>query len=104
LVLIGWSASVPFKMLPHLTPLRWRDWNPTTTDKSIVASPENDLLCAARSMSYLLGASTDPAITRHLQRAGASHDAWKLLDDFDKLIDALWGPRQFRPLAMPRTN
>jgi len=31
---------------------------------------------------------------------GAS-DAWKLMEDFDKVIEALWGPRQFQVLTMP---
>jgi len=27
--------------------------------------------------------------------------AWKLLDDFDRLIDAMWGPRRFKKMSMP---
>ena len=34
-------------------------------------------------------------------RPGNRLDAWKLLEDFNRLIDALWGPRSFMELAMP---
>jgi hypothetical protein len=27
--------------------------------------------------------------------------AWQLLGEFDQLIEALWGPRQFREFRMP---
>jgi len=101
LVLIGWSAAVPFGLIPHLFPLRWRDWNLATSADARGSSAASDLGCAARTMSYLLAAGVEPAISRHLERAAESHDAWKLLEDFDKLIEALWGPRRFRAFAMP---
>ncbi|MCY0672106.1 hypothetical protein OVX45_27535, partial [Klebsiella pneumoniae] len=70
----------------------------------------------ARCMIELLGGdpvsaelspAVDPALRRYFSRCldPASADerslAWKLLEDFDRLIEALWGPRQFRPLALP---
>jgi hypothetical protein len=50
--------------------------------------------------------AVDPAIQRHFQRClgsatGKRPDAWKLLEDFDRLIETLWGPRKFRELPMP---
>lgn len=102
LVLIGWSAAIPFGLTPHLFPLRWRDWIPSSGTAARGSSAATDLGCAARTVSYLLGGGVEPAISRHLERAAESHDAWKLLEDFDKLIEALWGPRQFRAFAMPR--
>jgi hypothetical protein len=51
----------------------------------------------------LLNPDADPAIKRHLERAAESNaPAFKLLEDFDRLIEALWGPRQFRPFTMPQ--
>jgi hypothetical protein len=29
-------------------------------------------------------------------------DAWALKDEFTDLIERLWGPRTFRPFALPR--
>lgn len=28
-------------------------------------------------------------------------DAWTLKDEYDELIEDLWGPRKFRPFVMP---
>ena len=103
LILIAFSAAAPFGMLPYLAPMRWRKWYPSAASGTFVASAQNDLLFAANSMSYLIGKNVEPGISRHMQRAGETRDAWKLLDDFDKLIEVLWGPRQFRLLEMPRT-
>jgi hypothetical protein len=49
----------------------------------------------------------DPAIRRHFVRCvdlpDHSHSrAEDLLGQFDRLIEALWGPRQFRPLTLPK--
>jgi hypothetical protein len=48
-------------------------------------------------------ASTPPGLRRHFSRClGRRHAlAWRLLEDFDRLIDALWGPRRFMKLDMP---
>lgn len=71
-----------------------------------------DVGLGARCMVELLGgdpvrgecpATVEPALARHLQRclgAGAD-DAWRLLHDFDRLIEVMWGKREFRALAMP---
>jgi serine/threonine protein kinase len=102
LLLIGWSAAAPFGMLPHLAPPRWRErTSAVATGELRPCSAESDLACAARSMSYILGNNVEPAITRHLQRASESSDAWRLLADFDKMIEVLWGPKRFRAFSMP---
>jgi hypothetical protein len=97
LVLISWCGSVPMGGMPLLVPMRWREW----IDPAQRMTAATDLTAAGRSMLYLLNASAEPGIVRHLQRAIAASDAWKLLADFDSLIEALWGERQFRPFVMP---
>jgi hypothetical protein len=97
LVLISWCAAAGFGSPALLVPLRWREW----IDPSRRLSSVSDLACASRSMLYLMNSSVDPAIARHFERAGTASDAWKLLEDFDRLIEALWGPRQFREFRMP---
>jgi hypothetical protein len=97
LVLVGWSAAVELGQRPILTPAKWRD----RVDPQGEASVASDLSCAAKSMLDLLKPRPEEGIIRHLERASVATDAWKLLDDFDGLIDALWGARQFRELAMP---
>jgi serine/threonine protein kinase len=75
-----------------------------------------DVALGARCMIDLLGGdpvrgefppTVDPALQRHYRRclqtgATSQADAWKLLADFDHLIDALWGPRTFHTLEMRR--
>jgi hypothetical protein len=63
-------------------------------------------LLGGDAMEETFPPAVDPAIERHLRRClGAATsqrpDAWKLLDDFDRLIETLWGPRKFRVLTMP---
>ncbi|HSU65764.1 MAG TPA: hypothetical protein VLJ39_02730 [Tepidisphaeraceae bacterium] len=77
--------------------------------------PGLDIGLAARCMVELLGgdgenvrlpAAVEPAIARYFQRclgleAAARPGAWQLLEEFDKLVDVLWGPRRFRVLDLP---
>ncbi|MDB5297856.1 MAG: hypothetical protein JWO31_3839 [Phycisphaerales bacterium] len=84
-------------------------------DPGLFPLPSLDVALAARSMVELMGgdplnlsvpATVDPAIARYFQRCAgfgpnARPDAGRLLADFDGLIHALWGPRQFVPLALP---
>ncbi len=76
-------------------------------------TPNLDIAFAARCMIELLGGDplraefppkVEAGLQRHFERClsgAASLDAWKLLEDFDRLIDALWGPRKFQVLTMP---
>jgi hypothetical protein len=102
LILVGFCAATPFGMIPQLVPLRWRNWIDPSDRVGTSGGANRDLRWGARSMEYLLGKSVEPGIARHLQRAGEQADAWRLLEDFDKLIEALWGPRVFRPFKMVR--
>jgi hypothetical protein len=111
LVLIGWcDATLPGRppvSVPPSVPADYRAWVSTDRFPSFAA----DLRLAARCMADLLGRgdgdrpdpAVDPAIARHLDRAvnAADANAWQLRAEFDQLIEALWGPRQFRPLTMP---
>lgn len=76
-------------------------------------APTLDIVLAARCMIYLLKgdasdmpSNIDPAIRRHFDRCvdvpnESRTTAAELLEHFDRLIEALWGPRQFRPLTLP---
>ena len=103
LVLIDWSAATlpgrPAVSVPPAVPAESRPW--VANDR--YPSPAADLRLAARCMSELLGDDVPPAIARHLSRCGhgPADRAWQLRDEFDQLIESLWGPHQFRPLAMP---
>ena len=70
-----------------------------------------DVSLAARCMIDLVGGEAihlrfprefPPALVAYFNRCfTGAVDAWRLLDDFDRLIEALWGKRQFRVLEMP---
>lgn len=93
----------------------YHDWYKAQHALRGAPSPGVDVGLGARSMIELLGgdpihatfpASIDAGIQRHLMRcvrsgSSACQDAWKLLEDFDRLIEVLWGPRVFRKLEMP---
>ncbi len=112
LVLIDWCAAT----LPHRPTVEARaampgGYWPWGAAESF-PSAAGDLRLAARCMAELVGGDVaadrfppacDPAVARHLSRVFNSTrpDAWRLRDEFDQLIEAAWGPRQFRPLTMP---
>lgn len=90
LVLIGWSSSATLS----------NDWRSSGLDASPLRA---DLAAAAAMIRSLAPGDLDAALVRYFDRAQSSSDvdASRLLVDFDRLIDALWGPRTFVPFAMP---
>ena len=121
LLLIGWcagtdSAATDTSPRPIITDGH-AAWYRRESALTRPPRPALDVSFAARCMIELLGGDplrdeipigVDPALRRYFQRClgtGTRGDAWKLLDDFDKLIDALWGPRQFVELPIaPKTR
>jgi hypothetical protein len=116
LVLIGWCNSQPAHAhwQEPQAPLA-RAWS-ADWDRQPRSARDADIGFAARTMIYLLNgradeprvsATVEPALARFLERCVAgpdvsgSRDAARLLGDFDRVIEALWGPRKFRPFAMP---
>jgi hypothetical protein len=100
LVLVGWCGAVRVGERSGLDlPPGYAEWRRAGE----VAAVSDDVNAAAKTMSYLLGAKVEPAVARHLERAAdsTSVDAARLLDDFDRMIEALWGPRRFRAFTMP---
>ena len=116
-VLVGWGCAVPaFGGRPvRVIAGPYNDWYKREHAARHPPSPALDVALAARSMVELMGGdplgltlppTVDPAVARHFARCAgfgptARPDAWRLLEDFDKLIHALWGPRQFVPLVLP---
>ena len=112
LILIDWCHAVPrgeplrtiaggYK--PWYTSAGVRRYQPTT--------PLVDIATAALCMIDLVGGDAigmtyppdfPPALKAYFGRCLAgTPDAMKLLDDFDRLIETLWGPRKFRVLDLP---
>jgi len=117
LVLIDWCCAVP-AMGPRAVRMlsrRHEPWYKREFASRSPPSPALDIALAARSMVELMGgnpqemtlpASVDAALGRYFSRCAgfgpmARPESWRLLEDFDRLIDAVWGQRRFVPLALP---
>jgi serine/threonine protein kinase len=119
LVLVDWCCA-SYGMAVDKSPVKiiaggFKGWYKREAGSTAPPIPALDIAMGTRCMIDLLGGdpvrgefppALDPALKRHFRRcleggAGARSDAWRLLGDFDALIEALWGPRAFRPLPMP---
>jgi hypothetical protein len=116
LALVGWCCSVPgcyattdpTGRVPAVV-RRYADGDhyPPEVLARQRASTATDVYMATRCMTGLLGdrvprllemfakGCTLPAPGRR------PADAWRLLGEFDELLERLYGPRRFRPLVMP---
>ncbi len=118
LVLIDWCGATdisaagasPLKIIAggHVA------WYKRESASTHPPTPALDIAFAARCMIELLGGdpvegvcppTVEPAFQRHLQRCimatpNARPNAMKILADFDKLLEPMWGPRKFRKLEL----
>jgi hypothetical protein len=112
--LVGWGGSVAVGRRIRRVPARYRDWYPPEVHHKRAATGATDLFLAARCLVYLAGdpvaggmpPTVPPPMQRFLQtcllespsmRPG---DAWDLMEDFDELLHALYGPPKFHPLTL----
>jgi hypothetical protein len=115
LQLVGWGQSVAVGQRIRTVPARYRDWYPAEVQHHLAARPATDLFLAARCLVYLAGG--DPvtnrvpeAVPRPMRRflntcllesaRMRPNDAWALLEDFDELLQALYGPPRFHELTL----
>jgi serine/threonine protein kinase len=113
--LVGWGQSVPTGEQVRVVVDRYRDWYPPEILDKQPVSPGTDLFLAARCLIYL--ADGDPvrdrmpeAVPVPLRRFIKSclleglrmrpADAWQLQDEFDDLLQHLYGSPKFHPLTM----
>jgi hypothetical protein len=113
--LVGWGRSVAVGERIGTVPGRYRDWYPAEVQHRRPASPATDLFLAARCLVYLAGG--DPVTNRMpeavplpMRRFLATcllhsasmrpDDAWALMEDFDALLYALYGPPRFHELTL----
>ena len=113
--LVGWGQSVAAGRRIRAVPARYRDWYPAEVHHQRPAGPATDLFLAARCLVYLAGG--DPvtnrmpdAVPRPMRRfvktcllESASmrpDDAWELMEEFDDLLRALYGPPKFHELTL----
>jgi hypothetical protein len=113
--LVGWGRSVAVGQRIPTVPTRYHDWYPAEVQHQRPARPATDLFLAARCLVYLAGG--DPvsnrmpeAVPPPMQRFFATcllesaamrpDDAWALMEDFDELLLALYGPPKFHELTL----
>jgi hypothetical protein len=107
LVLIDWCYSGPPGTLLPAYVRQYRDWYPPEVFDRQPAGPDTDIWLATRCMTELAGGLLPQRLTsfaRGCQLASPRHrpqDAWQLLAELDELLGRLYGPRRFRPFAMP---
>ncbi|WP_423226440.1 DnaJ domain-containing protein [Candidatus Amarolinea aalborgensis] len=115
-LLLDWCYSAPIgETIKAISPPYAADYAPEVHARQ-PATPATDLFMAARSLLHLLGGQNDPddlpvgvpPAMRALLRAclipsprRRINDAWELLDDFQDILQRLYGPRTFRPFHMP---
>ncbi|GAB2944387.1 hypothetical protein GCM10027280_36480 [Micromonospora polyrhachis] len=106
-VLVDWCYSVIGEdTVPALVPA-YADWYPPEVPARHRPGPGTDIAMATRCMTYLMGdrapqalrAFADGCTPRPLR--ARPDDAWRLLGELDDVIERLYGPRTFRPFALP---
>jgi hypothetical protein len=105
LVLIDWCcAALGYRNSPVAIVGGYRDWYAREGALRRAPTTGLDVALGARCMIELLGQQAlEPGLSRYFARCRGREraDAWKLLEDFDRLIEATWGPRKFVELRMP---
>jgi hypothetical protein len=113
--LVGWGRSVAAGRRIRSMPAPYQDWYPPEVRHRGPAGPATDLFLAARCLVYLAGG--DPVTDRMpdgvptpvrqflktclLESASMRpDDAWELMEDFDDLLRALYGPPAFHELTL----
>ncbi len=107
LVLVDWCYSVtgPGQTVPALA-AAYRDLYPPEVAARRPADEATDIHLATRCMTWLMGDRTPPALARFAHgctlphQHTRPHDAWRLLAELDELLEALYGPRTFRPFTL----
>jgi hypothetical protein len=115
LKLVGWGRSVETGRRIKTVPSRYQDWYPAEVQRQRPASPATDLFLAARCLVYLAGGDpvTDrmpeavpPPIRQLVQTcllespSMRPDDAWAVMEDFDDLLRAVYGPPTFHELTL----
>ena len=106
LVLVDWCYSVPAGATVPALVARHRAAYPPEVAAKQPATAATDIFMATGLMLRLIRKPPD-ALRRFARGCRYDkprmrpQDAWHLLGEFDELLDDLYGPRRFRPFAMP---
>jgi hypothetical protein len=108
LVLVDWCYAISRPgVLVAAVPGRYADWYPAEVHGQRAPGPDLDIWLATRCMTDLTGDLAPPPLAAFargcmLPSPGSRpRDAWRLLGELDAVLERLYGPRRFRPFAMP---
>lgn len=107
LVLADWCYATAIGTDVPVLVTRHRHRYPPEALGHLPASPATDIHLASSCVAELLGAHAPPPLRAFLRgctlpaQQGRPQDAWRLLAELDDLLERLYGPRTFRPFAMP---
>jgi hypothetical protein len=115
LQLLDWIHAVPIGGTLDFVPAAYRDWYPPEALDREAAGPATDIYLAAKCLIYLAGG--DPVAERWPESVPESmrrfiatclypaprmrpQDAWKLHEEFDELLERLFGAPKYHRLVM----
>ncbi len=110
LVLVGWTYAATGKAgrVPAMVG-RYRDWYPPEVPARAPATAATDIYLATRCVLALMGDRAPQALRQFARGcllrppAARPQDAWRLLTELDGRLEQIFGPRRFRPFALPAT-
>jgi hypothetical protein len=108
LVLVGWcyAAIGPTDRVPAMVG-RYRDWYPPEIPARERPTPATDIYLATRCAVALMGDRAPEPLRRFARgcllrpQLARPQDAWVLLGELDDVLERVFGPRRFRPFALP---
>ena len=102
LVLIDWTAATEKEPIKIVSP-KWKSIYPDWVFAKESATPSTDIFMAIECMKYVIGDQYVPdqmsAFFTGCQIKNLP-PSWDLKDEFDQLLEQLWGRRRFRPFHM----
>jgi hypothetical protein len=108
LILAGWHyAAIGGARVPALVD-RYASWYPIEVMKGEKPSAGTDIHLATKCITALMGKRIPAALAGFARGctlptlAARPDDAWQVLAELDDLLQRLYGPRTFRPFAMPQ--
>jgi hypothetical protein len=115
LMLVNWAYAVRAPQTIQVVTAGYEAWYPLEVIRSEQPLPATDIDLAAKCMIYLLGGSPTrrtfpPTVPGPIQgflkgctlpgKNARPQDAWALMEEFDELLEKLYGERKFHPFYM----
>jgi hypothetical protein len=112
LVLVDYSYAFTLEERPQVISAAYSDWYPPEVEAGGSVDSSLDLYLAASVLRFLLGklrltageATAFAAFEKGCQLTKPSrrpHDGWELKEEFDELLERLYGPKSYVELILP---